>query len=400
MRIAVAFAREHLELDLDDQRVVGRFGAPGPALADPAAAIRAALEAPYQFPALRRALTPDDRVAVVVDERLPNLGRLLVPLLEHLVSAGLSPAALTLVCSPSSSRQEWLEDLPEVFEDVQLEIHDPKNRQRLAYLATTAAGRRVYLNRSVVDADQVVVLGGRRFDPLLGYAGAEGDLFPALADEETRTELQRKLNFHAPGNEPWPLRQEAIELSWLLGMPFFVQLIEGTDDELVRVVAGVAEASQEGQRVLDMSWRHTVPAPADLVIATVNGAPERQSFSNLAAALACAARVVQTDGRIILLSRASPELGPGTEVLTASADPQEALRKLQREQRPELIPALQWAQAASKAHISLLSAWPDETVEDLFAGTLADGRQVQRWLDRGGMCLVLEDAHKMLVIPG
>jgi nickel-dependent lactate racemase len=399
MRIAVAFAREQLELDIADQRVVGRFGAPEPALADPAAAIRAALEAPYQFPPLRRALTPDDHVAVVLDEHLPDLGRLLVPVLEHLVSAGINAAALTLVCPPSASRQEWLEDLPEDFEDVQLEVHDPKNRQRLAYLATTAAGRRVYLNRSVVEADQTVVLGSRRFDHLLGHAGAEGDLFPALADEETRTELLRKLNFHAPGNKPWPLRQEAVEIGWLLGTPFFVQLIAGTGDQLARVVAGVAEASQEGQRVLDACWRHTIPMPADLVIATVSGAPERQSFADLAAALACAARVVQPDGRIILLTRACPDLGPGGEVLTDSDDPQQALQRLQREQRLELVPVLQWAQAASKAHISLLSGFADETAEDLFAGPLADARQVQRWLDRGGSCLFLEDAHKMLVVP-
>ena len=54
----------------------------GPApLADPTAAVRAALDAPLHYPPLRRALTPDDHVAVLVDEDLPHLARLLVPLL-------------------------------------------------------------------------------------------------------------------------------------------------------------------------------------------------------------------------------------------------------------------------------------------------------------------------------
>jgi nickel-dependent lactate racemase len=400
MRITMDFAHEHLELNLDEQRVVGRFTAPGPALADPAAAVRAALEAPYHFPALRRALTPDDHVAVVVDERLAGLGRLLGPLLEHLASAGVAPAAITLVCSPGTSRQEWVEELPEEFEDVHMEVHDPKNRQGLAYLATTAAGRRLYLNRRVVEADQVVVLGCRRYDPLLGHGGAEGDLFPALADEETRTELYNKLHLTSPGGSPWPVRREAVECSWLLGTPFFVQLIEGADDQLVHVVAGVAEASDEGQRLLDRCWKHTVPGPADLVVATVGGAPGRATFAELADALASASRVVQPGGRIILLSRASPEIGPGAGVLSGAEEPEEALKHLQRDHRPELFPALQWAQAAARAHISLLSDWPDETVEELFAGALHDGGQVQRWLDRGGSCLFLQDAHKMLVVPG
>lgn len=399
MRIAMAFATERLELNLDDQRVVGRHGPPTP-LADPVAALRAALEAPYQFPPLRRALTPDDHVAIVVDERLPGLGRLLAPLLEHVVSAGVAPPAITLVCPPSESRQEWLEDLPEEFQDVQVEVHDPKNRQHLSYLATTSGGRRVYLNRSVADADQVVVLGRRHYDLLHGHAGAEGDLFPALADEETRSELLPQLNFSVPGKEPWPVRQEAVEISWLLGTPFFVQVIEGPGEQLAHVVAGVAEASQEGLRLLDASWRHTVPFAADLVVATISGPPERPRFADLAAALACAARVVQPDGRIILLTRASPDLGPGSEMLSKSDEPQDALQQLRRNLRPELAPALQWTQAASQAHLSVLSNWPDETVEDLFAGPLSDPGQVQRWLDRGGTCLFLEDAHKMLVLPG
>src|SRR5262249_58527419 len=137
---------------------------------------------------LRRALTPDDHVTIVIDERLPRLADLLIPLLEHVSSAGVAPEAITLLCPPTSSRQPWLEELPEAFEEVRLEVHDPKDRRRLSYLATTRKGRRLYLNRSVVDADQVVVLSGRRSDPLLGQGGAAGAIYPALSDEATRRE--------------------------------------------------------------------------------------------------------------------------------------------------------------------------------------------------------------------
>ena len=113
-------------------------------------------------------------------------------------------------------------------------------------MATTAGGRRLYLNRSVGEADQVVVLGRRHYDVLLGHAGAEGDLFPALSDEPTRTEMLQRWNFTAPGSEPWPMRQEAQEASWLLGMPFFVQIIDGPGDSLAQVIAGTAEASSGG----------------------------------------------------------------------------------------------------------------------------------------------------------
>ena len=46
------------------------------------------------------------------------------------------------------------------------QVHDPADRKKLSYLATTRQGRRIYLNRSAVDADQLIVLSrdavGRR----------------------------------------------------------------------------------------------------------------------------------------------------------------------------------------------------------------------------------------------
>ena len=107
MRVAMAWGRQHLELDVAAENVVAaRRAQPSPALADPAAALRQALDEPFDFPALRRALTPDDHVVVFVDERVPQLVSLLVPILEHIRSAGVAAEAITLLCLPPS-RQRW-----------------------------------------------------------------------------------------------------------------------------------------------------------------------------------------------------------------------------------------------------------------------------------------------------
>ena len=70
----------------------------------------------------------------------------------------------------------------------------------------------------------------------------------------------------------WPTRSEAAETAWLLGAPFFVQIIEGAGDSWAQVVAGSVEASGEAERVLDARWRRTVVRPADVVLASVSGA--------------------------------------------------------------------------------------------------------------------------------
>jgi nickel-dependent lactate racemase len=397
MRIALNYGYDRAEFEVAGERLVAE-PQPPVALTDPAAAIRAALERPHAFPALRRALTPDDHIAIVLDEELPHLAELLVPLLEHIHSAGVAPACVTLLCPGGASRQEWIDDLPEQFQEVQVEICNPDDRRRMAYLATTHHGKRLYLNRTLVESDQVIVLSGRRYDPLFGYSGAEGSLYPALSDRETRQEMSRHINLGIPEAAPWPARQAATEMAWLLGAPFFVQVIESAGDGVAQVVAGTAESSREGQRALDANWRRSVPRPADLVIAGVSGDPSRHTFAVLAAALACAARVVQPGGRIALLSQAKPALGPETEWLRNADDPRDVLRRLHRKQTVELAPVLRWAAAAAQAHINLLSGLPDECVEELFATPLHGTREVQRLIDAGGPCLFLPDAHKMLVV--
>jgi nickel-dependent lactate racemase len=400
MRVGIAYGNERLELDVPEQSLVGvRRPPPAPDLADPAAAVRRALEEPLGFPALRRALTPDDHVAVVVDERLPQLATLLAAVLEHVTGAGVRPEAITLVCLSPSSGQPWVNDLPDAFQEVRVEVHDPDDRRRLSYLATTRHGRRIYLNRTVVDADQVVVLTRRDYDALLGYAGAAGALFPALGDEATREEARRQLSMAAPDEGPWPLRREAKEVAWLLGAPFLVQVIEGTDSGVAHVLGGLAETGGEGRRLLDARWRVEVERPADVVVAGVGGDPARHDFADLARALACSSRVVRRGGQIVLLTASDPPLGEAAAALRQADDAGQALGALRRHGRAaDLEAAFQWASAADQAHIYLLSLLPAETVEGLFTTPLEHAGQVQRLLGEGRSCVLLPDAHKTLAV--
>jgi len=401
MRRRIDYGRSHLELEIEAGRLVDVAREPAtPPLADPTAGVRFALENPHDFPALRRALTPDDHVAIVVDEHLPQLVRLLVPLLEHLREAQVTPDAVTLVCAPPSSTQDWMEGLPDAFQDVHIEVHDPTDRRKLSYLATTRQGRRIYLNRTAVDADQLVVLSRRTYDPLLGYGGGEGALYPALSDEATRQEAWGRLSLAAPQEAAWPVRQEANEVAWLLGAPFLVQVIEGSGEDVAAVVGGSISSSIEGQRLLDARWRQTVASTADTVVAALAGDPGQHDFNDLARALACAARVVRPNGRIVLLTEAAPRLGVGADLLRGTDDHTEALRLLKQQKPGDMAAAFQWVSAAQQAHIYLLSGFGSEITEELFATPLDDAKQVQRLLAGEGSCLFLDDAHKGLAVLG
>jgi nickel-dependent lactate racemase len=398
MRVGLASDRQHWDLEIDESALVATHRAEvGPALADPAAAVRAALESPFDYPALRRALTPDDHIAVVIDEDVPHLPEMLVPILEHICQAGVAAAAITLVCRPPSTGQAWVEELPDEYQDVRVEVHQPGDRRQLAYLATTKRGRRVYLNRSVVDADQVVVLSRRRYDPLLGYAGAEGTLYPGLGDEATLDEVSEKLDAEAPGGTPWPLRAAAAEVAWLLGAPFLVQVIEGAGSDIAHVIGGALESSRRGQHLLDERWRIEVETAPDVVIATLSGAAERHTFEDFARAFLCGARVVRPGGSVVLLADAAPSAGPSFELFRRLEDPGAALKALESEPPADFVAGFMWISAALRAKLYLLSGLPGEVAEELFVTPLEQARQVEKLLGRGS-CLYLPDAHKALAV--
>jgi nickel-dependent lactate racemase len=393
----VQFGQREGELHLPAENVVAVHRAPAaPPLADPAAAVAAALEQPLGFPPLRRALTPDDHVAVVVDESLTVLPRLLPPVLRHVQEAGVQLDAVTLVCAPPSTGQPWLEELADEFQDVHIEVHQPDDRKKLAYLATTRQGRRIYLNRTVVDADQTVILTRRGYDAFLGYGGGAGTLYPALSDAETLRETHSHLSLAVPGAEPWKLKREAAEVAWLLGVPFLVQVIEGSDGSIVHVLGGPVETAAEGERLLDERWRVEVYEPADVVIATIGGDPAGHGFAELASAFAAAAHVVNPNGVIVLLTDAAPRLGASADLMRAHEDPGRALTLLLKETPGDLEAGYKWTSAATNAKLYLLSRLSVDVAEELFTTPLENAGQAQKLL-RGG-CLVLPDAHQTMAV--
>jgi nickel-dependent lactate racemase len=367
---------------------------PGTRLA-PGAATAAALEHPLHLPALRRALTPDDSVAVVLDPQLPAPVAHLSAVLEHLASANLALERVTIV-SPPDADQSWLDELPDELADVHLERHDPVDRNRLAYLATTTDGRRVYLNRTVVEADQTILLTGRRYDALTEYGGGASVLFPALSDAETRGSFWDELTVRAPALTPGKLRQLADEVAWLLGSPFLVQVLPGASDAVHSVLVGLLDTASEGLRLYNRLWHGQIDGPADMVIAPLSGT-HGHDFAALARAAVTAARVVRKGGRIVVLTEATPNLGPGAKLLQQLDRPSAALKQLALTKPSDYVAAYQWAQAARRAHLFVLSGWDEETTEALYATQLQHARQVQRLLDAAGTSVLIADAHHALV---
>ena len=380
---------------------LARAADPGAATPSPADLVRRALEQPAGLDApMRRAVTPEDRVAVVLDEALPHAAELLGAVVEHLLSAGVSAENVTVVVPPGGTGSPWVDELPDEFSDIRLEVHDLEDRKKLAYLATTRGGRRVYLNRTVVEAEFVVVLTGRRFDPTFGYAGAEAALFPALSEPEAVAAFVGQFSARPPGDKPTAARTEATEIARLLGSPFLVQVIEGFGDTVADVVAGLPDRTGAGIDRQNAFWRTTVAERPDLVVAAISGDPARVRFLDLALAASHAARVVKPGGRVAVVCDSAPALNEGAEILREAADPEDVADDLKQRKPDDWPAAALWAKAARLGRIFLASRYPPELVEEWFATPLASAAELQRLVAAAESVLVIPDAHKTVVEVG
>src|SRR5258708_5630955 len=169
MRIAVTYQDEPLDFEIADDRVIGhRSGPDRDARPDVRAMTLGAIEAPCEFPPLPRAVVPGDRVAIPLDPALPDLDEILGAVVETLRLAQVDSIAVVPTAPARTGPPEgvgWL-------------VHDPDDRARLAYLATTAEENRVYLNRLLTDADIVIPIGTLGYDPTLGYRGPWSVIYP------------------------------------------------------------------------------------------------------------------------------------------------------------------------------------------------------------------------------
>jgi nickel-dependent lactate racemase len=401
MRIAIPLGPEDVDLELPNCRLVElhRSHPRAEPLDDPVGAVRFALEHPHNFPPLRRALTASDRVAVVVDEELPRPATLLTPILEHVTEAGVSAENITLLCPAYSTGQDWLEELPDEFEEVHVEVHQPEDRSRLSYLAATHRGRRLYLNRSLVEADQVIVMSGRGYDPLSGYSGAESMLFPEFSDQATRRAARRGLSLNSLGDN-CPMHQEAVEVAWLLGAPFLVQVLVGEGEQIIQVLTGLVGTSLEGQQQLDSEWRVRSDRLADVVIATVSGDAGPHDFTIVARALGNAARAVKSKGIIVLLSRRRPDWPLAEHGLLKAGNPSQALQLFRDETAGDSLSTFTWISATLRSSVYLLSALPEATIARYFVTPMPGINGVKDLIPPDSTCLYLPSADRTLVDVG
>lgn len=387
------------KLQLPDESQITECGVPsGTAVDDVGSATREVLQNPSDFPPLGRIVVPGDRVVVALDEGLQQASSIVATVVLELLEAHIEPDAITVIRSETDarlSRANPTRKLPaEIRKQVQVVVHDPSDREKLALLGVSNDDQPIYLSREIVDADVVLPIGVVKPPDSLGNLGIYGTVFPTFADDAT------KQRFNAPRSilsesELCRRREEAKEASWLLGVRLCLQIIPGVGEEILAVLAGDAEVvDQLGSEKCEQLWHFHVNQRASLVVATMTGGRQQQSWSNFARVLDSASRVVQDDGAIAICCDLQAAPGPSLKRIASADSLDSADRSIQRDNSYDALPALQLVRALQRVRVYMLSQLDEDIVQSLGIAYVSCPEEVVRLASHHDSCILLQNAHQ------
>lgn len=374
----------------------------GEPLKDLPAAVARALDEPIDYPPLRRATTPGDRVVVALDQDLPQVAVVTAAVVRAVVQAGVDPDGISVLqtfaaAGCGNSDPCALLD-PRLRRRIGRVIHDPADRRHLAYLAAGARGDAILVNRALHEADVVLPVGCLRRKSAAGYFGIHGAIFPAFSDQQTVERFRSPGAMRRDALRRSRLVRQAEEVAWLLGINFTIQLVPGAGESVLHVLAGNSAAvKRQGRQLYDQAWSGPRVQRASLVVAGIEGGASQQTWDNVGRALGLAAGLVEPGGAIVVCSELQAALGPALQLLAQRRSRRRALRQILRSRAPDTLAALQLIRALRRGRVFLLSRLAPEMVEDLDMVPVDNSSELERLVRQHASGIVLSNAPNAIV---
>jgi nickel-dependent lactate racemase len=289
---------------------------PAQPLADPAAAVRAALDEPQGGVCLEQFRGARSAAIAVNDKTRPVPHDILLPpLLARLEALGLPPQAITLFIAtglhPRMEPHEFVSILPaEVLCRHPVVCHDARDPSGLIEVGVTRRGTPVWVNRRYREADLRLAVGNIEPHQFQGFSGGVKSVAIGLAGEATIVRNHAWMLDPAARlgeYEANPARQDVEEIGHLVGVHFVLNAILNSKRQIVSVLAGEPQAvMRAGVPLARQLAEVEVAAPYDLVLASPGGHPKDINLYQSQKALAHAALLTRQGGTVILAA-ACPE---------------------------------------------------------------------------------------------
>jgi nickel-dependent lactate racemase len=324
-QVELAYGRDRLPLVLPDgcEATVIRQH-PLPPLADPVAAVAAALAAPVGSAPLE-VLARGRRSACIlicdITRPVPN-ALFLRPMIEQIAAAGVPLDQVTVLVATGLHRPNLgaeLEELvgdPWVLDHVRVENHDARDDEAHRWLGRTATrDTPVALDRRFVDADLRIATGLVEPHFMAGWSGGRKVIAPGVAHHTTIRTFHSARFMEDPGAvqcrlEGNPLHEEQLEIVRMLGEVHALNTVVDEERRLVHVSFGEVVASHQAC-VDHVAQAIEVPVGRrfSTVVTSAAGYPLDKTYYQTVKGMVTPLDVLEPGGTLIIASECSEGFG-------------------------------------------------------------------------------------------
>ena len=325
MHVDLPFGKSTLKLDLPEgvnATVIRK--PPLPALPDPAAAVREALDRPIGAPPLGELARGKSSACILIcDNTRPVPNRLfLQPIIRDMMEAGIAADRITVLVATGLHRPNEGEELAElvgdpwVLETVNVANHFARNDADHVDLGVTPGrGVPVKLDSRLVEADLKIATGLVEPHFMAGYSGGRKVVAPGVAHHETiRTfhcakfmENPAAVQCNLDGN---PLHEEQLAIIHMLGDVYGLNTVIDEDRSLVNVTFGeIVESHLATVEFVRASTEVPVGRKFHTIVTSSAGYPLDKTYYQTVKAMVVPMDILEPGGTIIVASEISEGFG-------------------------------------------------------------------------------------------
>ncbi len=307
---------------IPDENLLGTIEPVAPSIAsDAEAELRRALGSPIGSSALDSLASPNDKVAIVVDDatrRAPST-MMLKEILAVLTKSGVKEQNVTVIVGVGAHRPATSDELTQIASSfdgrIRVISHDC-NAKDLLHLGETSRGTTIDLNKDFVEADLKILTGDIELHHCAGYGGGRKSILPAIAGMRSAQQNHallldpRARSGVLKGN---PISEDMDEAAGLASPDFILNTVLDGKGRIIKAFAGnFQKAFLEGVALVDKTWKVPMQTKADVVIVSAGGKPQDLSLYQSCKALHNSLSALKEGGAVILVAECRE--GHGNEV--------------------------------------------------------------------------------------
>lgn len=368
-------------LELPPDRLLAHLHAEPSTSACPADIVHAAIAECEPFIAR---FSAGDRIVIVTSDITRYTGsEIYLPLLiERLNAAGIKDRDIEIVIALGIHRRqtelEHRKIVGPLYGRITVTDHDCDATGKLVYLGNTSNGIPVEVNRTVAEADRVIVTGTIGFHYFAGFGGGRKSILPGVASRKACMASHFAVLNPAPDTgkncfattgvlEGNPVHNAMVEACAMVNPAFLFNTVLSPDKKIIAAFAGDwRDKHLEGCRLYADHFSCPIQEKADLVVVSCGGYPKDINFIQAHKSMEYGSQAVKDGGVMVLIARCNDGYGHDTfhrwfrfkDLLSFEA-------QLRDHYEINGQTAYSTLQKAQRFRVILVSALPPEEVESM-----------------------------------